>query len=357
MAIGTPEHDNFPYRSLFETSIDGILLVTTDGSIFGANQAACAILGRTPDEITGSAIESILDPSDAQSHAALAELGEVGQFHGELTFLKNQQLPLPEEPDGEAGDEVEGQTQVTQVLADLRTTGKLPGDIDLLRADSPYFPVDVSCAMHTMEDGSRKISIIFRDATERKQMLEALRELAVRDELTALYNRREMINILQEAVRQAALRDGCASLVMIDLDHFKTVNDTYGHQAGDEVLRQVGQLIRGEIRASDRAARYGGEEFSLILPATSGEEAFVVAEGLRETVSQHVFSVDTRTRKLLPMSVTVSMGVATFPADAITEEGLLAAADRALYGAKRQGRNCVMASSSEPLNTGSLEDI
>src|SRR5207247_10733756 len=127
------------------------------------------------------------------------------------------------------------------------------------------------------------------------------------------------------------------SLVMIDVDHFKAVNDGLGHQAGDEVLRHVGKALAGEARETDLAARYGGEEFCVLLPGCGGDEAVIVAERLRAAIAS----------QQQPTRVTASAGVATLPADGADGRALVAAADRALYRAKEQGRDRTCAASGE----------
>ncbi len=355
------KQSRFPYKAIFETSIDGILLATLSGTIFDANPAACAILGRRHEEFMSTQLDQVLDGTDPRTREAFVDLYNKGEFHGELLFLKHSTHV------GEAAT-VTKPTLVTQALAALVTTGKLPEEIDLLRANRPSFPAEVSCTVHIMPDESLTVSIIFRDATEHKQMLEALRELAIRDELTGLYNRREMMNLLQEGVRQAALHDQPISLAMGDIDHFKDINDTYGHQVGDEVLKKVGQLMRTKLRAADLLARYGGEEFSIVMPATPSTEALQIVEGVRRAVAEDPFRIDAHSihgmhgrqgKGSLPIRLTISMGLATFPEDAISEQGLISAADKALYKAKRLGRNRVMAYGTKSLieETGEIDEI
>jgi len=127
------------------------------------------------------------------------------------------------------------------------------------------------------------------------------------------------------------------TILMIDLDRFKAVNDTLGHLVGDAVLRQLGELLRREVRSVDLVARYGGEEFVVLLPNTATDGGLSFAERLRVRVEQHDF-----TSGLAPLALTVSIGVATFPAaPSQTVDELLAAADQALYRAKHDGRNLV----------------
>jgi len=181
----------------------------------------------------------------------------------------------------------------------------------------------------------RMIERSLRYALKLGDTLEALRRLATRDQLTGLLNRREFDRILQEE-RERALRFGHAlGLVMVDIDHFKSINDTHGHPAGDTVLREVARRIASQVRTVDRVARFGGEEFALILMQTDLESAGDVARRVcLATARDPVLATET-----VALNVTVSAGVAVLPDDARTEAALVAAADRALYAAKQRGRN------------------
>jgi diguanylate cyclase (GGDEF)-like protein len=139
---------------------------------------------------------------------------------------------------------------------------------------------------------------------------------------------------------ERALRyDSTMALLMIDLDHFKSVNDTYGHLVGDDVLRDVAQLLHDTIRTSDIVARYGGEEFLVLLPETDDEGAESFAERIRAAVEGHGFASESLAASL---RLTASVGVAVFPAARIESvEDLFSRADAALYRAKADGRNCV----------------
>ena len=171
---------------------------------------------------------------------------------------------------------------------------------------------------------------------EKAGLYEKVQELATRDGLTGLYNYREFHNRLEHEFLRAKRYTKTLSLLMIDIDHFKLFNDTYGHMSGDEALRTIGRLIRNLVRNVDIPARYGGEEFTVILPDTAFKQAELVAERLRSSVADHPFFVEGKTT-----SLTISIGLASFPEDADTKDGLIAAADRALYCAKNKGRNRV----------------
>lgn len=164
-----------------------------------------------------------------------------------------------------------------------------------------------------------------------------LEELSVRDGLTGLYNRRELEKRLHEEVQRARRYRRPLSVIMLDIDHFKNVNDRHGHQAGDEVLITVADLIQLNVRPVDMVCRYGGEELAVILPETDEQGTHMVAERIRGTVEDSI----TATPQGDMVHVTVSIGFATFPRHGDTAAGLIHAADQALYAAKQEGRNLV----------------
>ncbi len=172
---------------------------------------------------------------------------------------------------------------------------------------------------------------------ELKQSNALLRQLSITDPLTGLHNRRSMMEMLGKEIKRAERKGTHLSLIMMDLDHFKRVNDQYGHQSGDAVLHTLARLVAQGMRTYDCAARYGGEEFVLVLPETSHDDALVFAERVRERIQAHAFAGALRSLK-----TTISMGVATYPAPYITTiDDLIREADEALYRAKSAGRNRV----------------
>ncbi len=163
----------------------------------------------------------------------------------------------------------------------------------------------------------------------------ALEDLSIHDGLTGLYNYREFQRRLTEEAERSGRYGRPFSLLMLDIDHFKIVNDTCGHLAGDEALRQFSALIRREVRPVDQVARYGGEEFVIALPETAGPGALAVAERMRDIIATYAITVAPGQ----VVNLTVSIGVASYPEDAESEERLIGAADQALYAAKQAGRN------------------
>ncbi|MBT0665329.1 sensor domain-containing diguanylate cyclase [Geobacter pelophilus] len=162
--------------------------------------------------------------------------------------------------------------------------------------------------------------------------------MALTDALTGLYNNRYFMQVFPHEMIRARRYSKPLSIIMIDVDNFKKLNDTYGHPKGDQVLASLGKILSSSLRASDLSFRYGGEEFAVILPETRLEGAFLVAESLREKVF----------KELSPLlghesdrPVTISLGVAGYPSDASTTDSLLSHADACLYKAKNQGKNRV----------------
>jgi diguanylate cyclase (GGDEF)-like protein/PAS domain S-box-containing protein len=181
------------------------------------------------------------------------------------------------------------------------------------------------------------------------RLREALRTQSVRDALTGLYNRRYLEETLEREIRRAARAAQSLGILMIDLDHFKKFNDTYGHDAGDAVLRETGASLSKGIRAEDFVCRFGGEEFVVILPTADTETSRARAEKLRTKMRELTIMYQ---GKSLGM-VTISVGVAAFPAHGTSPKELMAAADAALYEAKRGGRDQVVVASvnaTEPVD-------
>ncbi|WP_187266134.1 diguanylate cyclase [Alkalisalibacterium limincola] len=170
------------------------------------------------------------------------------------------------------------------------------------------------------------------------RLQDQLRVQSIRDPLTGLFNRRYLEESLTRETARAQRRDGHIAVLMIDVDHFKRFNDDHGHEAGDAVLRHVGELLRGQCRAEDVPCRYGGEEFTLILPDTESKFAMQRGDQIREAIARAEL---THLGRPLP-AITVTIGVATYPQQALRPDGLLRCADAALYAAKKAGRNQVL---------------
>ena len=200
--------------------------------------------------------------------------------------------------------------------------------------------------------------MVFRDVTERKQvekrlrdandrlhnqlieiglLQSKLREQAIRDPLTNLFNRRYLEETLERELARATREDYFVCLIMIDLDHFKRVNDTYGHEAGDAVLKALASTLSEQCRRGDFACRYGGEEFVVVMPNINMNTAYERAESIRQALN----SLDVPYGRY-HITTTISMGIACYPIHGDTREAILRAADQAMYGAKEAGRDHIL---------------
>jgi diguanylate cyclase (GGDEF)-like protein len=186
------------------------------------------------------------------------------------------------------------------------------------------------------------------------RLREALRNQSIRDPLTSLFNRRYLEEMMERETRRAVRAEYGLGVLMLDLDRFKTFNDTYGHDAGDTVLREAAAFLLKSVRAEDIVCRFGGEEFVIILPMADLKATYARAERIRSkvremTVLHHGQSVG---------MITVSIGVAALPGHGTAPKGLLEAADAALYRAKREGRDRVAMidpSTPEPVQSKAME--
>ena len=189
------------------------------------------------------------------------------------------------------------------------------------------------------EEELSQLARAFDDMAQALQQRERdLREQAITDPLTGLYNRRYLRELLQRELVRGARAGESIALILMDVDHFKHINDTFGHEAGDIVLTAVGALLRKNVRGSDIACRYGGEEFALVLPETGAESAQRRAEDIRLALGQlELKHLGKRIGK-----ITASLGIALFPVHGEDMDSLLRVADEALYDAKGAGRDRVV---------------
>ena len=287
------------FRGLVSQSLVGIVLIE-DGRFSYSNAKFDEIFGYSAEEVRG------MGPLDT---AVESDRGLVAEY-------------LDKRLSGESD-------QLAYVFHGLRKNGAV---------------IDVECHSSVMNVGNRSLIIsLIMDISERTRaeravqvLQEELREQSTHDALTGLYNRRFLDEFFGRELLLAKRGGHPVSVIMGDLDHFKAVNDRYGHLAGDEVLRVFGTLLTNNARASDIVCRYGGEEFLLVLPGMTTEGAVERAEQLRQAMAATPVS-----NGVSRITVTASFGVATFPTHGRTTDELIAAADRALYSAKAEGRNRV----------------
>lgn len=290
------------YRSIFENVSEGIFRCHLDGTLLDVNPAMARILGY------GSAQELLAEQS------------------GDTLSL------FPDE------------TEASRFLGPIAKHGQVTnGQYRMRRKDDTTIWVELS-ARTVEHSGSRTTHIegTLSDVTERQRMLEDLRWLATTDGLTDLANRRHFLEIAERETVRAKRYGRNMCLLMMDIDHFKAVNDTYGHDVGDMILKMVARISREQVRDCDLVGRLGGEEFAVLCPDTHEEEGMTLAERLRKAIGDP--RVPTSGGKLV--SVTISIGCAGFSQETGNLETLLKQADRALYAAKDGGRDQIFLASN-----------
>jgi len=182
----------------------------------------------------------------------------------------------------------------------------------------------------------RMISKVVTSALNNIEMFEKMEELSNIDGLTGLYNRRCFNNMIEQKISEASRTKVQLSMIMLDIDFFKKVNDNYGHKAGDDVIRFISKTIKNSIRKVDFAARYGGEEFVILLYSTTIDAAANIAEKIRNIVNNSSVNADGS-----PLNITISLGVSSYPMPSMSADDLVKNADTALYYSKEHGRNQV----------------
>jgi diguanylate cyclase (GGDEF)-like protein len=215
----------------------------------------------------------------------------------------------------------------TELVLPLISAGSALGVLVFAAQSPTAFPDDDIPTLESVAD-------ICATSIQNAYYFARVEQLAYVDGLTGVFNRRLFERRIGEEIERAARYGSSLSIIMVDLDHFKRVNDEFGHLLGDEVLRQVSQIFQQALRKPDICCRYGGEEFVIILPETSGSKAIRVAEKLRNLVADYEFPG-------IPRRITISAGVADFPRCGTTRDEIVRAADDSLYLAKQAGRNCV----------------
>jgi diguanylate cyclase (GGDEF)-like protein len=239
------------------------------------------------------------------------------------SLLQADNLP-PEAPDRMRQWIEQGQALLVPLIAAGHSTGLM-----LLLRLSPSPPFNSQAADMALTIGQSVAASL-----DNAKLYAQMERMAITDSLTNLYNRRGLTQLGQREIERARRFDRSFSVLMLDLDHFKQLNDSYGHPAGDEVLHQLADLLGQLVRSIDVVARYGGEEFALLLPECHFDCAQVVAERLRQAIASTSFSTSAG-----DLNLTISLGIASGSNLPLELESLLEAADRALYAAKEAGRN------------------
>jgi diguanylate cyclase (GGDEF)-like protein/PAS domain S-box-containing protein len=283
-------------QAVMDTAAEGIITIDERGIIESFNRAAEHMFGYTAGEAVGRNVKMLMPEPHASEH------------DGHLArYLRT----------GEAG-----------------VIGR-PRELPALRKDGTGFPVELNLAEIHL-GGERRFTGIIRDITERKQADERFERLAHHDSLTGLPNRTLFYDRLQQAIALARRERHELALLYLDLDRFKAVNDSFGHDAGDELLQGVAERIRCQARESDTVARVGGDEFTVILPRiTSREDVATVAGKIIDALSTR-FDLSGRQQQA---DIGASIGIAIYPADAQDIDVLVKAADAAMYHAKQVGNS------------------
>jgi diguanylate cyclase (GGDEF)-like protein/PAS domain S-box-containing protein len=277
-------------RSLIEASLDPLLTIGIDGAIMDVNAAASSATGVPRSALIGSNIAGYFTRPDDATAAYRTAFAD--------GFVTNYPL----------------------VIVDRAGT-----TMDVLFNGSVY----------NNEQGEvAGVLAVARDISDRRRA-ERAEDLARRDGLTDLYNHRTFYSLLTEEMERAERFHRPVSVLMLDVDHFKQVNDEHGHLTGDHVLRALGALLTRQVRSFDRVCRYGGEEFTVIFPETGSHLAMSMAERIRHAVAVEPFDIG----EAAHITVTVSIGIATYPEQVNTISELVKAADHAMYTSKLQGRN------------------
>ena len=218
--------------------------------------------------------------------------------------------------------------------ADKVARGDLEVDLPVYGGGELAFMTRVFNNMvHRLRQGREELAQVNTTLRKRNKKLQ---ELSVTDSLTGLHNHKHLMDRIASEVIRSERHDHPFAVLMIDIDYFKKYNDTYGHQAGDDVLRKMAAIFNESIRASDYVARYGGEEFMVVLPETDMEKAMNSAKRIRKRLARETFG-----NGKVKIPITISIGVATYPDHGVDPETLVSRADAALYQAKKTGRNRV----------------
>jgi diguanylate cyclase (GGDEF)-like protein/PAS domain S-box-containing protein len=290
------------FEALVESAYDGIISIDEGQSIKLINKAALQIFGYAHDEIIGKPLESLLPR----------------QYHAKH---KNYVAGFAVSP-------VRSRPMHTRSLVQGLTKGGIE------------FPAEVTISKiqvgHEME-----MTAVIRDVSERSKLIAELQKAVIEDSMTGIYNRRHLEHSIHHELIRCE-RFGCKlALVMFDIDRFKEVNDNFGHEAGDNILKKLAELVQEDIRDVDVFGRWGGDEFLLLLPQSSVEEATIWAERIRQTIDQGL-KIDYYQETI---SAHCSFGVAASDGISVDVNTIVSLADKALYQAKNRGRNTVVSHS------------
>jgi diguanylate cyclase (GGDEF)-like protein/PAS domain S-box-containing protein len=293
--------DRAVMTKLIELCPDAIIGIDRSGTVSFFNQKAALLIGRPAVEVIG--------------HLHIREV------YGSLDKARDIKIALYADAHG-GPDRIEG----------FETT--------IVTAGGDTIPIRLSATLLKGSDGEEIGSVgFFHDLTTRKELEGKLRTLSITDGLTGLYNQRFFYQSLSDEMVRAQRYDRPLSLICFDLDRFKACNDRFGHLEGDNILRQVGDLLRKRTRRSDMAFRYGGDEFFVLLPETALQQACNTAEKIRESFNRSWLH-EAAEKDVQDLRVSLSIGVVE-RRDEVVPENLIKRADLAMYSAKKSGGDCV----------------
>jgi diguanylate cyclase (GGDEF)-like protein/PAS domain S-box-containing protein len=288
-------------RAITSQLAEGLLVIDRQGNVMTMNQEAEHLLGWNSQELVGSSLKTVLKRFPRQKAEANRDCKVMKAIH----------------------------QSVSQHM----------DNIPFMTKSGNSIPVSCSVAPYRCEERVRGAIITFRDISESLRMQAELKIMATHDPLTGVKNRGEIERQLNMELNRAKRYARSLGVLMMDIDHFKAVNDTHGHQNGDAVLQHLCKTTTRQLRDSDILGRYGGEEFLVILPETGHAQAEAIAQRLRRCLAETAVVANDQKE----IRFTVSIGVAAYPESAQNAETLVRVADELLYKGKKSGRNCVIA--------------
>ena len=292
------------FEAVVNSAYDGIISVSSESRIELINTAACEMFG-VDQSYLGKRLETLLPQRFRANH--------------EGYFKAFSNSPINSRP-------MHARASVME-----------------LRRDGSEFPLEVTIAKIHLGQ-STEMTAILRDISERARLVEELKVAATTDPLTGIANRRRFGELVNAEMQRCQRFGRTMSMLMIDIDHFKQVNDTYGHQQGDQALLSLVKRIGKQLREVDMLGRWGGEEFIVLLPETALDQAWASAERIRLAVASAAHPL----ADSLEVTLTISIGISTSKGPLDSVEQMITRADTALYLAKKQGRNCCRKEEQEP---------
>ncbi|MBL8102744.1 MAG: diguanylate cyclase [Anaerolineales bacterium] len=306
----------FAYHANILGNVNDVIIDTDENfNIRYWNHAAERTFGWKAEEVIGKPAAEVLRTtfSEGEREESIRQISQTGIWKGEVTqFTKDGRAVFID----------------ANIMLVKDQTGKVTGYVTANR--------DISKRKQMEEKLYQSMAAIEAANFELQQALEREQNLARTDGLTGLFNRRHFFTLAEHEFKVAKRYNSALSITIFDLDHFKHVNDRWGHQVGDEVLKHISKIVQSQLRESDILARYGGEEFILLMPNSNAKEAEHVAERIRSSITAYrIHQTNTVQR------ITVSMGVAALTAEMDSLDHLIRHADSVLYKAKESGRDCV----------------